>query len=344
MKRNSQTLSHDLLQWFYENKRQMPWRETNDPYKIWLSEVMLQQTQVTTVINYYNRFIERFPTIESLAKTPIDQVRKYWEGLGYYSRIKNFHEAVQTVQKDFNGQVPNDPKQFLNLKGVGPYTQGAVMSIAFNHPLPAVDGNVYRVYSRLDNDAFDIASAKARLHFEEKVLEDMPEAAGDFNEALMELGAVICTPKKPLCMLCPVQQHCESFEVGNVLERPVKLKKIKKRVEHYDVYLIENDGELLIERRPDGLLASMFQFPMFEAETHISNVESQLDMSLTLFNEPLMTLKHQFTHLTWHLTVYIAHTNDKKKASQHWMSREEKSQLTFPTSMNKIYEHYLSSL
>lgn len=339
--KDKNSFSQDLLSWFNISKRQMPWRETKDPYKIWLSEVMLQQTQVNTVRSYYTKFIARFPDIDSLADASIEEVSKYWEGLGYYSRIRNFHSAIREVKAHYNSIVPNDPKTFLSLKGVGPYTQGAVMSIAFNHRIPAVDGNVYRVFSRLDNDAFDISSSKARRHFEEKVMDVMPEKAGDFNEALMELGATVCTPKAPLCLLCPVQHHCEAFEAGNTLNLPVKLKKIKKTVQQFKVLIIQKDSQLLIEQRPaTGLLASMWQFPMFEVDTHISDIEDQLDLSLYIENDPILKTKHQFTHLEWQLEVYLAHTKDNVKPPYRLISIDEKSDYNFSVSMTKIFEFY----
>lgn len=334
--------SKRLLDWFYVNKRAMPWRETKDPYKIWLSEVMLQQTQVNTVRSYYERFIKRFPDIDTLAATPIDDVAKYWEGLGYYSRVRNFHEAVREVKSAYNSQVPSDPKAFLSLKGVGPYTQGAVMSIAYNHQLPAVDGNVYRVFARLDNDTFDISSTKARKHFEEKVMTVMPEAAGDFNEALMELGATVCTPKAPLCVFCPVQNNCEAFEAGSVYNLPVKLKKVKKTVQQFKVLLIQKDGKLIIERRPEtGLLASMWQFPMFEADKHVGDIEEEMDMSLYIESEPIVRTKHQFTHLEWQMDVYFAHTKDEVKPPYQLMPIDEKNDYNFPVSMTKIFDYYV---
>lgn len=339
----SDQFAEHLLSWFHENKRQMPWRETDDPYKIWLSEVMLQQTQVNTVRPYYNRFIERFPTVKSLAETDQDDVLKYWEGLGYYSRVRNFHEAVKEVQQSYNGVVPADGEQFLALKGVGPYTRGAVMSIAYNLKYPAVDGNVYRVFSRLDNDDIDISKSSARKHFENKVMELMPEAAGDFNEALMELGATVCTPKKPLCMFCPVQVHCESFEQGTVLERPVKLKKIKRKEQRFKVLLVVNDlNELLIVQRPSsGLLGGMWQFPMFDEDTSQADIEEALNINLFI-EEEIMTEKHSFTHLDWLMDVYIARTKDRASEHYRFMKVEEKENYTFPVSMSRIFNQYIS--
>ncbi|TDM00764.1 A/G-specific adenine glycosylase [Macrococcus carouselicus] len=339
--KDPENFAADLLAWFDTNKREMPWRETKDPYKIWLSEVMLQQTQVNTVRNYYIRFIERFPTIESLAHADEDEVLKYWEGLGYYSRVRNFQSAVREVGETY-GSVPADGEKFLALKGVGPYTRGAVMSIAFNLPYPAVDGNVFRVFSRLDNDATDTAKPSARRHFEDKVMAVMPERAGDFNEALMELGATVCTPRNPICMLCPVNAHCEAFEAGTALERPVKIKKLKRKALKYKVMLIINDkGEMLITQRPKtGLLGGMWQFPMFDEDLSMSEVEEILEMKLADEQEKYHTVTHGFTHLDWMLDVYIARTTDTAAAGYQFMAAADKENYTFPVSMTKIFNHY----
>ncbi|EHM65943.1 A/G-specific adenine glycosylase [Staphylococcus pettenkoferi VCU012] len=223
------TFKQDLLEWFDANQREMPWRETRNPYYIWLSEVMLQQTQVNTVRDYYRRFIERFPTIEDLSEAREDEVLKLWEGLGYYSRARNFHQAVKEVHHTYQGTVPRDPEDFKALKGVGPYTQAAVMSIAFDYPLPTVDGNVFRVWSRLNNDTRDTKLQSTRKAFEQELQPYVESEAGQFNQAMMELGALVCTPKSPLCLFCPVQEHCSAFHAGTVLDLPVKTTKVKKK-------------------------------------------------------------------------------------------------------------------
>ncbi|TDM05295.1 A/G-specific adenine glycosylase [Macrococcus lamae] len=339
----SETFSDRLLDWFHKYKRSMPWRETDDPYKIWLSEVMLQQTQVVTVKSYYNKFIERFPTIDSLAAADDDEVLKYWEGLGYYSRVRNFQAGVREVQSEYGGVVPSDGEAFLKLKGVGPYTRGAVMSIAYNLKYPAVDGNVYRVFSRLDDDATDIAKSTARKHFEDKVMTVMPEAAGDFNEALMELGATVCTPKNPICMLCPVQEHCEAFAKGTVAVRPIKSKKINRKSYRYKVLLVVNSNEeLLIAQRPKkGLLSGMWQFPMVDEDLGLADIEEMLQMNLHQEEELFHTVTHKFTHLDWHLDVYLYRTIDNAAGEYRFMTRAEKDNYTFPVSMNKIYDYYV---
>ncbi|WGZ44166.1 A/G-specific adenine glycosylase [Mammaliicoccus lentus] len=330
---------HDLLKWFDENQRQMPWRETKNAYYIWLSEVMLQQTQVNTVRPYYNAFIERFPTIEALSTTNEEDVLKYWEGLGYYSRVRNFHEAVKEVHNKYNGKVPDDPESFQSLKGVGPYTNAAVMSIVHNHPLPAVDGNVLRVWSRLTCNDADIAQPKTKKLFEKELQPFVETKSGDFNQAMMELGATICTPKKPICILCPVQKHCEAFAEGVVSELPVKKKKIKKKTIDYDVlYITNREGQILIRKRDTKLLNGMWEFPMFEQDTSIDAIEDELDSVITIENEPVIQTKHVFTHMTWNMKVYKAYMQKENiKPPYKWMNKNEKDTLSFSTSMTKIF-------
>ena len=257
---NEPKFKKNLVDWFNKNQRKMPWRETSNPYYIWLSEVMLQQTQVKTVIDYYHKFIDRFPTIADLSNAQEDEVLKYWEGLGYYSRARNFHTAIQDVHHNFDGEVPNHPETFGKLKGVGPYTQAAVMSIAFDLPLATVDGNVFRVWSRLNNDTRDIKLQSTRKAFEKELQSYVESDAGTFNQAMMELGALVCTPKNTLCMFCPVQEHCEAFLNGTVETLPVKTTKVKKKHIKQHVYIIKTqDNEVLIEKRMQKLLNNMFR-------------------------------------------------------------------------------------
>ncbi|WP_154835922.1 A/G-specific adenine glycosylase [Staphylococcus pasteuri] len=334
----------NIVHWFNNNQRSMPWRETTNPYYIWLSEVMLQQTQVKTVIDYYDRFTHRFPTIADLSEANEDEVLKYWEGLGYYSRARNFHHAVKKVQCDYNGIVPSDPENFKSLKGVGPYTQAAVMSIAFDHPLPTVDGNVFRVWSRLNNDSSDIKLQSTRKTFEQQLLPYVHDEAGTFNQSMMELGALICTPKNPLCMFCPVQENCEAFDKGTVLDLPVKTKNIKKKTIEQSVFLIRNHkGQYLLEKRQERLLNGMWEFPMFEASNAISEISHKLKHDIEPLPEHIFKLKHQFTHLTWNIKVYsVPETIDINEKdlpdNMVWFVLSNRDDYSFPVSMDKIYQ------
>ncbi|MFU0769152.1 A/G-specific adenine glycosylase [Staphylococcus pasteuri] len=333
----------NIVHWFNNNQRSMPWRETTNPYYIWLSEVMLQQTQVKTVIDYYDRFTHRFPTIADLSEANEDEVLKYWEGLGYYSRARNFHHAVKEVQRDYNGIVPSDPENFKSLKGVGPYTHAAVMSIAFDHPLPTVDGNVFRVWSRLNNDSSDIKLQSTRKTFEQQLLPYVQDEAGTFNQSMMELGALICTPKNPLCMFCPVQENCEAFDKGTVLDLPVKTKNIKKKTIEQSVFLIRNHkGQYLLEKRQERLLNGMWEFPMFEASNAISEISHKLKHDIEPLPEHIFKLKHQFTHLTWNIKVYsVPETIDINEKvlpdNMVWFDLSNRDDYSFPVSMDKIY-------
>lgn len=304
------TFRNNLLQWYEENKRQLPWRESSDPYFIWISEIMLQQTKVDTVIDYFNRFTKEFPTVEDLARADEQTVLKMWEGLGYYSRARNIHHTAREVVASYDSKLPDNPKQLGALKGIGPYTQGAILSIAFNQSEPAVDGNVMRVLSRVLHITDNISEGKTRKRFEAIVRELICDSdPSSFNQGLMELGALICTPRKPACLHCPVRPVCRAFEDGVAEELPVKLKKKKQREIAYDVLIIRDEkGRIAIEKRPDkGLLANMWQFPMVERPRMQMNdqVENEYELQIDLVKE-LGDLSHIFSHIIWKLSVYEA--------------------------------------
>lgn len=262
-----QFYSSRLLAWYKANKRDLPWRRSRNPYHIWVSEVMLQQTRVETVIPYFHRFLEKFPTVEALAEAPEEHVLKAWEGLGYYSRARNLQAAVREVHEQYGGIVPSEKEDITSLKGVGPYTAGAVLSIAYNKPEPAVDGNVMRVLSRFFVLEDDIAKPATRVKIERLAQELIPEGeASDFNQALMELGATVCTPRSPHCLTCPVMERCGARLEGREAELPLKTKAKPPRPEARAVALVEGSGphagKLLVRQRPtDGLLARMWELP-----------------------------------------------------------------------------------
>lgn len=306
----------DLISWFRAEQRSLPWREDQDPYKVWVSEIMLQQTRVDTVIPYFRRFMEQFPTIEALADAEEDKVLKAWEGLGYYSRARNLQAAVREVKEKYNSIVPDTPKKIATLKGVGPYTAGAILSIAYGIPEPAVDGNVMRVLSRILLIREDIAKPSSRKIFEEAVRKLIShESPSDFNQALMELGALICTPTSPSCLLCPVREHCQAFHEGEQNELPIKAKKKKpKQVRLAAAVAVDEEGRVLIRKRPaDGLLANLWELPSVEVHHPIGNARDDLERfykeafqaDITL-GEPLGQIQHVFSHLVWDVTVYMA--------------------------------------
>lgn len=338
----SKEFQKNLVEWFQKEKRDLPWRKTKDPYKIWVSEVMLQQTRVDTVIPYYENFLEKFPTVEDLAEAPEEFLLKQWEGLGYYSRVRNLQAGVREVVENYDAVVPKTREEISSLKGVGPYTAGAVLSIAYGVPEHAVDGNVMRVLSRVLLIEDDIALAKTKKVFEKAVMEliDVKQPS-DFNQGLMELGALVCTPTSPKCLLCPVRDYCGAFAEGKTTELPIKTKKTKVKKLNYDVFVVENsEGKLLMEKRPEsGLLASMWQFPMIEETKEYSAVADLAEnYHLELEGqEELMTLKHVFSHIVWNLSSF--HLKGESNKGQ-WFSLEEIAEIPLPVPMQKILQQY----
>lgn len=342
----------DLIRWFEKEQRDLPWRKDNDPYKVWVSEIMLQQTKVDTVIPYFNKFIEQFPTLEALAEADEEEVLKAWEGLGYYSRVRNLHAAVKEVKERYGGKIPDNPEQFSKLKGVGPYTTGAVLSIAYGIPEPAVDGNVMRVLSRIFLVWEDISKTGTRKLFEAIVRKIISkENPSYFNQALMELGALICAPRNPACLLCPVQAHCRAFHEGMQAELPVKTKKASvKQVAIAAAVLKDAHGKILIHKRDGaGLLANLWEFPNCEVIHSQENPERQLEKFLqeeygaaVRFETPFATLEHVFSHLVWKITVYdgkiigdVAETEQLKLVDE-----QEIGLYAFPVSHQRIWQEY----
>ena len=330
-----------LIKWFEQNKRDMPWRKTKDPYCIWVSEVMLQQTQVVTVIPYYIQFMERFPTITDLANATLEEVHNYWQGLGYYKRGENLWKGTKVIKEKWQGIFPKDPKQIKEIPGIGPYTLGAICSIAYDMPLPAVDGNVMRVMSRWYCLSEDIGIAKNRKVFEEKVMENMPEHPSAFNQGLMELGALICTPKNPKCEECPIRTQCMAYQTGTVLNYPVKEKKLKKVEENYYTLIIEKEQKLgMIKRQEEGLLANLWGLPLIEAE--IWERESFNKLEYIQFEQ----VNHIFTHKKWMMKPVIIKWSAKleeylKKANIEvdkiqYFSELELKQIPIATAFKKV--------
>ncbi|WP_390847687.1 A/G-specific adenine glycosylase [Bacillus litorisediminis] len=345
-----------LLDWYEAEKRDLPWRRTNDPYKIWVSEVMLQQTRVDTVIPYYNRFLEKFPTLHDFAEAGEDEILKAWEGLGYYSRVRNLQSAVREVAEKYNGQVPNNIDEFQSLKGVGPYTAGAVMSIAFNKPEPAVDGNVMRVFSRIFSIEEDIAKPKTRKIFEElvkKVIDQ--ENPSPFNQGIMELGALICTPQSPSCLLCPVRDYCKGYHEGKETLLPIKnTKKHIKNKRWMAAIVLTDEGQFIIRKRPEtGLLASLWEHPNWERdesdprnfEKFRLSLKEELGMDVESM-EPLTTVKHQFSHVEWEIDAYVVKGSIRKKVNSPYLlvQEDQLTQYAFPVPFQKMWEAYKDTL
>lgn len=328
-----------LEEWFRENQREMPWRKTKNPYFIWISEVMLQQTQVATVIPYYLRFIEAFPTPLDLANASLEEVHHYWQGLGYYRRGENLWKGAKVIVERWQGVFPKEIEEISEIPGIGPYTLGAVGSIAFGYPLPAVDGNVMRVMARWYAMPDDISAPKNKKLFEQKVMLHMTKDPGTFNQALMELGATICTPKNPNCEICPVREGCDAHEMGREEDYPVKLKKVKPVDENYYVLLIKDGEDILMIKRPkEGLLANLWGLPMVQEEQW---------QALGLTSTEFITYKevtHVFSHRKWHMIpVAIKKEKIEKVLEQldlkepcQWINSEELHSVPIGTAFKKV--------
>ncbi len=306
-----------LAQWFGEHARALPWRETNNPYAIWLSEVILQQTQVVQGMSYYHKFLDLFPTIADLASASEDEVLRAWQGLGYYSRGRNLLKAAQMVMSEFGGVFPSTLEDVKRLPGVGPYTQAAILSFAFNKPYAAVDGNVYRVLSRLCADATPIDTPQGQKHFRALATELLSqEAPGLHNQAMIELGALVCTPRKPDCLFCPVSVYCQSYAEGSMLQYPVKQGKIKVTNRYLSFFLIElPDGTILLERRPAGdIWQGLYQFPLLETQAdtsweELSKSDEYQELMSSLTDVTFASVvpqekQHRLTHRLLHAKLY----------------------------------------
>ena len=321
-----------LLEWFHNNKREMPWRNSNDPYAIWVSEIMLQQTQVDTVIPYYEKFMQRFPTIHSLASAKLEEVFNYWQGLGYYRRAENLYKGAQMVDREYDGIFPKDIELIKKIPGVGPYTAGAIASIAFHTPAPAVDGNVMRVLARQFLIEEDISQVKNRKLFEQKVMELIGEDPNSFNQALMELGALVCTPKNPSCKGCPMQNSCMAYESSSVLDYPVNLKKVKIEMFCFKVLLIRKKDEVWMEKRPkEGLLANLWGFPILNDRDW--ETFKKLRLSFELSEE----VTHVFTHRKWRMTpVLIEWDKEAELLLTPFMNRAEEAKFVKIKKINEL--------
>ena len=256
--------SAKLLSWYDANKRDLPWRKTKDPYKIWVSEIMLQQTTVKTVIPYYKNFLKKFPDLKSVATANDSDLIHAWSGLGYYQRIRNFKKACSQVISDYQGKVPSSFESLITLSGLGPYTAAAVASIAFDEKVAVVDGNVIRVLSRLFAYSEDMTSGRSKKFFSEKATEFLSsKRPGDFNQAMMELGATVCTPRKPLCLLCTVRSFCLAYKKGNPESYPVKKKKNVYKKEFHLIFILKQNGHVLMRQRTASeIMSGIWEFPM----------------------------------------------------------------------------------
>ena len=344
-----------ILAWWDAGHADLPWRKTQDPYAIWIAEVMLQQTQVSTVIPYFHRWMARFPKVEDLAAAPLKEVLKVWEGLGYYSRARNLHAAAQMIVDDYGGRLPEDVAELRKLKGVGRYTAGAIASIAFDRPVPVLDGNVIRVLSRLLDLQEDVTKTQTRNYLWEVAADLVPALrAGDYNQALMELGQTICLPAMPRCHSCPVARHCQARAKGTQQERPVRPPR--RKIPHYDVcagVIWREDGRILIAQRPlDGLLGGLWEFPGGKVQPGESLAEAlrrEIDEELGIEIEAgrtLATIKHTFTH--FRITLYAMHARyvsgvpqNLEVANHAWVRFDDLDRYPFGVTDQKIIKRLL---
>lgn len=305
-----ETLVSPLLYWFRGHARVLPWRECATPYRVWVSEIMLQQTRVEAVKPYFEKFVKALPDVKSLAECKEERLLKLWEGLGYYNRVRNMQAAAKQIVEEYGGRIPAYYEELLKLKGIGHYTAGAISSIAYGKPVPAVDGNVLRVISRVAGDVRDIMKQSVRTNMEKQLLRIIPkDAAGNFNQALMELGATVCLPnKEPDCTKCPWDALCISRREGLTSCIPVKSKGRERRIEKRTVLLIMDGDKVILRRRPaKGLLAGMYEFPNEKGHMDMRQAVSYVKKLklVPLRVEELMEAKHIFSHVEWHMKGYM---------------------------------------
>ena len=331
-----------LLPWYENNRRDLPWRKDKDPYHIWVSEIMLQQTRVEAVKGYYARFLEALPDIASLADANDEQLHKLWEGLGYYSRVRNLKKAALQIMERHNGIFPKTHAEISALTGIGPYTAGAICSIAYDLPTPAVDGNVLRVVSRLTDDATPIDQPAFRKQITEALTAVYPDRAGDFTQALMELGATVCGPnRKPDCLNCPCRDFCMGYARGTAEELPVKKSKPQRRVEDRTVFILSCDGFYALRKRPEkGLLAGLWEFPNISGTCEMTDALTEVEELGVKPKEIIRQVekKHVFTHIEWHMSgIYL---EVKAQAGDFvWMSGEQiRKEAALPTAFRQFWE------
>ena len=342
-----------LLEWYDRNKRILPWREAPTPYRVWVSEIMLQQTRVEAVKPYFERFMSVLPDVRALAEAEEEQLLKLWEGLGYYNRVKNLQKAAIQLMEEYGGEMPDQYEELLKLTGIGSYTAGAIASIAYGRRVPAVDGNVLRVLARVRKDGRLITDGKVKAAVEKELAEAMPEdRPGDFNQAMMEIGACVCIPNgAPLCGRCPLNRLCMAHMDGTETEFPQKEAKKPRRIEEKTVLVIRDENRTAIRKRPaGGLLAGMYEFPMLEGCRTVEEITAYLAENgiRVLRVQPLEDAKHIFTHKEWHMKGYLVRVDELEhkspgEDSKNWLfvePRETEQRYPMPSALS-AYTRYL---
>jgi len=344
------SFSQEIYNWYLVNKRDLPWRKTSDPYKIWISEIILQQTRVAQGINYYTRFISEFPTVYDLANAKEDNVLKMWQGLGYYTRARNLHYTAKYIVNNYKGVFPNDFKTIVSLKGIGNYTAAAIASIAFNLPHAAVDGNITRVISRYFGITMPIDSEKGKSDIQE-IASDLISTrnAGLHNQAFMEFGALQCVPKSPDCNSCPVNDNCYAANHNLTEKIPLKTKKVKQSTRYFYYYIIQSQNSILLEKRTkNDIWKSLHQFPLFESEGELSDTEIlQLKVPFLSNNDINIrsvssTIKHILTHQTIHARFIHVETDNYNLNDSNFIRINKKDIYKF--AVPKLLEQYIEKL
>lgn len=338
-----------VVEWYRTNKRQLPWRENVNAYRVWVSEIMLQQTRVEAVKPYYERFLNEFPTVQELAAADEDKLLKLWEGLGYYNRVKNMQKAAKQVMVDYHGEFPDTYEEIRSLTGIGNYTAGAISAFAYGIPEPAVDGNVLRVISRILSNDEDIMKASVRTKVEDSIREVIPAgAAGDFNQGLIELGALICVPNgMPKCEECPVKEWCLAREENRVMELPVKTKAKARKIEKRTVFIVKDGEKVLIRKRPSkGLLSGLYELPNelghLEEEEVIAYCKKNNLSPLRL--KKLGSGKHIFSHVEWHMEGYAIQLDELEENRTEEMLFAEPKEIEKEYPIPSAFEYYMQFL
>jgi len=334
MKKPITDISAPLMAWYRQHERSFPWREDPSPYRVWVSEIMLQQTRIEAALPYFERFMQALPTIADLAVASEDVLLKLWEGLGYYSRVRNLQKAAQLIMKDFGGELPDTYEQLLTLPGVGEYTAGAIASIAFGKRAAAVDGNVLRVMARLTDDPTDVMQPQNRKRLTALVERIVPEEnAGDFNQGIMELGETVCVPNaQPHCSDCPLFDYCAVAGLERARELPTRAKPKQRRVERRTVFVVVADGKVLLHRRPPkGLLGGMWELPNIESDD-LGGALSDWGIRARSV-DVLPNSKHVFSHVEWHMIGYLVKAKSiTLQPDFQLVSKEELADYALPTA------------
>ena len=340
-----------IVEWYQNNKRDLPWRKSANAYHIWVSEIMLQQTRVEAVKSYYAAFLEAFPTIEDLANASEERLLKLWEGLGYYNRARNMQKAARQIVELYHGEMPRNYEEIKALSGIGNYTAGAISSFAFGIPKPAVDGNVLRVISRLNASYEDIMKASTRKHMEQEIEQVIPsDAVSDFNQGLIELGAIVCVPNgEPKCDICPVAELCMAHQRSIQMELPVKKKAKERRIEKRTILIIKDAEKIAIQKRPEkGLLAGLYEFPNMEGFlTRKELIEYAKSIGMMPIRiKKLENAKHIFSHVEWHMKGYEIVVDELEKAYKTDMIFADKNEVMekypIPTAFSAYTKYALA--